>query len=216
MTAGSSASETVKPTNPATTEPTPSEKTCGNLSIVLRGKWEESYANKSSASYKILKLGMGTVIESLFNDSSKYSEVKISDVTFQQNAGGVLMRLQLCLLLTKNEVIEDVFKKELEDGKLMTVPVVEGSFVFTPLGVEFTDWKAKDGECSKCSEGGGGPIVIERECKVETGYSCKGLKNTKESKECVKYCDSSAVSIRISTIILAVGILLSFSFNIWK
>jgi len=70
----------------------------------------------------------------LFNDSSKYSEVKISDVTFQQNAGGVLMRLQLCLLLTKNEVIEDVFKKELEDGKLMTVPVVEGSFVFTPLG----------------------------------------------------------------------------------
>ena len=58
--------------------------------------------------------------------------------------------------------------------------------------VKFTDWKAKDGECSKCSEGGGGPIVIEGKCEAETGYSCTGLKNTKESKECVKYCDSSA------------------------
>ena len=59
--------------------------------------------------------------------------------------------------------------------------------------VKFTDWKAKDGECSKCSEGGGGPIVIEGKCEAETGsYSCKGLKNTKESKECVKYCDSNA------------------------
>jgi len=64
--------------------------------------------------------------------------------------------------------------------------------LFFSAEVKFMDWKAKDGECSKCSEGGGGPIVIEGKCEAETGYSCKGLKNTKESKECVKYCDSNA------------------------
>ena len=63
---------------------------------------------------------------------------------------------------------------------------------FYSAEVKFTDWEAKDSECSKCSEGGGGPIVIEGKCEAETGYSCKGLKNKKESTDCVKYCDSSA------------------------
>jgi len=208
---------TVQPTTPTTTPP-PSEKTCGNLSIVLQEEWEEAYVNKSSMDYETMKGGMAVVPQGLFNDSSKYSEVKISDVTFQQNAEGILVRLKLCLVLKKEEAgfIEDVFKKELEDGKLINMAVVKDSFDFSPLEVKFTDWKAKDDECSKWSEGGGPPIVIERKCEAETGYSCKGLKNTKESEECVKYCDSSAVSIRISTIILAVGILLSFSFNNWK
>ena len=31
--------------------------------------------------------------------------------------------------------------------------------------VTFGDWKAKDGECSKCSSGDGGPITLVRECK---------------------------------------------------
>jgi len=217
MTAGSSASVTVQPTTPPTTPP-PSDKTCGNLSIVLQEKWKEAYASKSSMDYETLKNRMADALEGVFNDSSKYSNVKISDVTFQQNEEEVLVRLKLCLILTKDEAgfIEDVLKKELEDGKLMNTSVVKDSFDFTPLEVKFTDWEAKDSECSKCSEGGGGPIVIEGKCEAETGYSCKGLKNKKESTDCVKYCDSSAVSIRISTIILAVGILLSFSFNIWK
>jgi len=62
--------------------------------------------------------------------------VKISDVTFQQNEEGVLVRLKLCLILTKDEAgfIEDVLKKELEDGKLMNTAVVKDSFDFTPLG----------------------------------------------------------------------------------
>ena len=62
------------------------------------------------------------------------------------------------------------------------------------VGVEFSDWKAKDGECKKCSEGGGGPIEIKGECDPEPGYSCKGLKNTKKVKECVKYCDAEGKS----------------------
>ena len=64
--------------------------------------------------------------------------------------------------------------------------------MFYSVGVAFTDYEAKEGECSKCSEGGGGPIVIEGKCEAGPGYSCKGLKNTKESDECVKYCDSNA------------------------
>lgn len=59
-------------------------------------------------------------------------------------------------------------------------------------GVELSDFKAKDGQCDKCSEGGGGPIVIERECKANPGYSCKGVKTTKQTNDCVKYCCPSA------------------------
>ena len=50
-----------------------------------------------------------------------------------------------------------------------------------------------DGECSKCSSGGAGPITVERECKPKTAeYSCDGLKTMMESQDCLKYCDSSA------------------------
>ena len=53
-------------------------------------------------------------------------------------------------------------------------------------------WKAKEGECDKCSDGGGGPIVIEGECREpEPGQSCDYVKKTKETKECLTYCDSS-------------------------
>ena len=39
-------------------------------------------------------------------------------------------------------------------------------------GVEFKDWKAKEGECEKCS-GAGGEITIEGKC-VPDKYSCDG------------------------------------------
>ena len=60
------------------------------------------------------------------------------------------------------------------------------------VGVEFSDFKAKDEECDKCSGGGAGPIVIEGNCKPIT-HSCNGVKPaTKETDDCVTYCDSSA------------------------
>ena len=59
--------------------------------------------------------------------------------------------------------------------------------------VTFGDWIAKDGECSKCSSVGGGPITLVRECKPKIPkYSCDGVKNMEDSKDCLKYCDSSA------------------------
>ena len=57
----------------------------------------------------------------------------------------------------------------------------------------FGDWKAKDGECSKCSSGGAGPITLERECKPKhPAYSCDGFNTMMEAQDCLKYCDSSA------------------------
>ena len=63
------------------------------------------------------------------------------------------------------------------------------------VGVKFSEWGAKDGECKKCSDGGGGPIVIERKCDPEPNHSCKGLKNTKKVNECVKYCNAGRVNL---------------------
>ena len=59
------------------------------------------------------------------------------------------------------------------------------------LGVTFSEWKAKDGECKKC-DGGGGPFVIESVCEKEE-HSCRGQKNkSKESMDCAQYCSSPA------------------------
>ena len=57
--------------------------------------------------------------------------------------------------------------------------------------VKLTDWKAKAKECKKCSEGGGGPFTIERECEPKTAkYSCNGVKTMMESADCLKYCNT--------------------------
>ena len=77
-------------------------------------------------------------------------------------------------------------------------------FIVYSSGVLLKDWKAKANECSKCSEtGGGGPIVIKGTCVPEAGHSCNGLKDTDESNDCVKYCDSSAGKMRAFTISLS-------------
>ena len=54
-------------------------------------------------------------------------------------------------------------------------------------GVDLTDWKAKEGECEKCS-GGGCEITIERKCVPDDGYSCNGWEVGKMTKDCVEYC----------------------------
>ena len=59
------------------------------------------------------------------------------------------------------------------------------------LGVTFSEWKPKDGECKKC-DGGGGPFVIEGVCEKKE-HSCRGQKNkSKDSKDCVTYCSSAS------------------------
>ena len=54
-------------------------------------------------------------------------------------------------------------------------------------GVKFMEWKAKEGECEKCSEAGG-EITTERTCVPDNEYSCNGWKVEKMTKDCVEYC----------------------------
>lgn len=190
-----------------TTKP-PSERTCGLISIELQTKWQDSY-NTSNFHKQI-----SNSLEGAFNDSSKHSDVMVSDVTLKQKEEtAVILSAKLCVVVHATGYFEVKIPK---DGKIANIPVVEGSVKFTVLGVKFTDWKAKGEECKKCSDGGGGPFVIEGKCNTD-GYSCNGVKTTKETVECETYCHSGAVDISgISTLILAVAVLLSSSFSFWE
>ena len=57
-------------------------------------------------------------------------------------------------------------------------------------GVSWKDWKAKEGECKKKCEGAAGEFLIVRECQ-DARCSCKGLKKSKETKDCPTYCSST-------------------------
>ena len=58
-------------------------------------------------------------------------------------------------------------------------------------GVSLTDWEAKEGECEKKCGGAAGPFLIVRECQDGRWCSCKGLKKSKETEDCTKYCSST-------------------------
>lgn len=194
-------------------------KTCGVISVVFNYAWNESFANSQSPAVKIMKLGIGLLIQQLYNDSSKYENVKVSNLTLKEKAGRVQLVFKLCMIIKNAAFIEDIFMNLVKTGRITgNLRVVKDSGEFEAYGVKFFDWKAKDGECKKCSQGGGGPFEIEAgKCKPEAGYSCAGLRTTEKSSDCVKYCDSSAAAIRIPSFILAtLGIFLSYSCYIWK
>ena len=66
-------------------------------------------------------------------------------------------------------------------------------FMIHFAGVSWKDWKAKEGECEDKCEGAAGPFLIVRECEDGT-CSCKGLKKSKKTDECTKYCPSGGSS----------------------
>lgn len=71
--------------------------------------------------------------------------------------------------------------------------------------MELTNFKATEGECDKCSKGGAGPFQIKGECASEV-YSCKGVKVTKETKDCVKYCPESGAGRLNPSVVFVHGI----------
>ncbi|KAL9975546.1 hypothetical protein ACROYT_G012718 [Oculina patagonica] len=199
----------------ATTGPRPSEKTCAKLGVIVNVTWDKIFQNNSS---DLLE----QAVRKLFSDAltmlytGKHDDVLVSEVKFTEKDKMVFAKGKLCLVFNDDaDFIEDVFKKKVETGELRAgFPVIKGSAEFEAVGVSFKDWKAKEGECKKCEEGGGGPIIIVRTCQVETeGLSCKGLKTTKKSDDCVEYCPSSSTAITVSSLVLAIGIFLSFSFQ---
>lgn len=53
--------------------------------------------------------------------------------------------------------------------------------------MDITDLEAVEGECKKCSDGGGGPFYIKGKCNPKEN-SCNGVEGKMESKDCSKYC----------------------------
>lgn len=163
------------------------KKTCGVVKATLEG-------NKPASLEKFLQ-------DFYFNDTKKYTDVKITELMEQENT----ISFKVCLNFNTTGYFEDDAVKLLND--ILSVSNVE---------VEITgvsDWKAAEGQCEKkcSSEGAAGPLNIERECNDK--YSCKGVKTTDEAEGCDKYCpESGAVSFMVSYLLVAMGIALSLSF----
>jgi len=84
-----------------------------------------------------------------------------------------------------------------EPGKHITVNFVLILGVRCVSGVELKDWKAKDDECDKC-DGAAGEFTIEGTC-VSKAWSCRGVKKTMMTKDCVKYCGDSSAGKNIAS-----------------
>jgi len=154
-------------------------------------------------------------IKDIFNDSKKYKDVKVSQLNYTAKDGMTLVELKLCLVVVTSDstfIVALVIAKVQTGSLSEEIKVKKDSVEFKPLGVEFKVWRAKDGECTDKCEGAGGEFTIERTC-VPKESSCKGIKTTEMTKDCVKYCDSSAGTYTVSFLILVMGILLSFSFQ---
>jgi len=197
----------------ATTTP-PLAKTCAKLGVTINLAWNEDYGNKSSETYKNLSKEFSSALGKLLE---KHQDVKVSNVTFKNKTGKVFAEAKLCLVFTKGEdSIKDVFFDKLKTGKLSeNLPVVKDSAEFEALEVEYKNYEAKEGECDKC-DGAAGPFDIEGECVPDSKeFSCNGLEETKtmETEDCPTYCSSTALTVTVSSLILAIGILLSSSFQ---
>lgn len=128
----------------------------------------------------------------------KADNVIISPVTFEKgDEDALVIKAKVCMDFTGKGFIEDLLR--------------ERDFVFEPIGVSFSAWIAKDGECEKCNKGGGGPLTLIRSCKSKD-HSCNGVRNeSKTVKGCVEYCSaSSLVTVAVSHLVLAIWISLLF------
>nr|XP_058945674.1 uncharacterized protein LOC131773746 [Pocillopora verrucosa] len=193
-----------------TTPTTDTKKpTCAMIKFVADRMWNASLGNSTSKESKALEDMTSMAMEYLYNDSKKYYDVEVSEVKFSNKNGKVGVEAKLCLVVKKKGVlIEEVFTEKLKTGLFRDLKVMSEGAEFKPKGVDLKDWKAKEGECEKCS-GGGGEITIEGKCVPDDGYSCDGLKVEKMTKDCVEYCGT--VGITVSLLVLAFGMLLSFS-----
>lgn len=166
--------------------------------------WKDEYKDKTSKDYEELKNSISKLICDIFKWFA--CKVEILEVSFYKAPwGGTIAIVKVCLHL-KPFPTPFYF----EDVQLI-IPHTT-NYTSEPVGVTYSEWKAKDGECKKC-DGGGGPFVIESVCESKE-YSCQGHKNkSQESKDCVKYCSSasSLVVAAVSNLILAMLISLSIS-----
>ena len=186
---------------PADGKPTV-ESSCGRYVIPLYpSPWNDDLKDNSSCNYQILKKNLTNII--CVELKIRVSVVINLELTFKKAAGGWLtVEVKVCLDF-KLEVVIDM------EAILHNFAT---NYTYEAVGVTFSEWKAKDGECKKC-DGGGGPFMIESVCE-EKEHSCRGQKNkSKKSMDCAKYCSSSAqVVAAVSNLILAMWISISYNF----
>ncbi|XP_020628760.1 putative uncharacterized protein DDB_G0290521 isoform X2 [Orbicella faveolata] len=191
---------------------TPEKPSCVTVSFIAERAWNASLLESQSAPYNETSEEISKAIKNLFSESSKHQDVEVSEQKYSEKDGVTFVKVKLCLVVKTSDgtLIHDVIIDKVKSGYLAEgFKVKKDSFEFNPLGVEFKDWKAKDGECDKC-DGAAGEFTIEGTC-VPKDRSCKGVKNTKMTDDCVTYCDSSAGSYTaVSFLILAMGIFFSF------
>ncbi|XP_066020135.1 uncharacterized protein [Pocillopora verrucosa] len=178
-------------------EPT-ADSSCGRYTIQLQeDRWNASLNDSSSTIYQDLRKNLTDI---LCDKLKIYSPmVMFSEVTFKKAAGDwPIAKVKVCLVLIDMEALLHSYTKK---------------YTYEAVGVTFSEWKPKDGECKKC-DGGGGPFVVEGVCKKKE-HSCRGHKyKSKDSKDCVTYCPSasSLVVAAVSNLILAMWISISYNF----
>lgn len=179
-TTSSSSATTEKPTS------TQSGKTCASVTATLKEAKQKENVTEILSRF-------------LVSESKKYSDISITKL----DVSGKKVSFTVCVKIGTGGKIESDTERHLQ--QLLNATEVEINI----LGVKITDWEAVDGECKKCTDGGGGPYQIKRKCDEEK-HSCNGVEDTKEEKDCSKYC--SGASFMASYLLVSMGIALSLSF----
>ena len=76
-----------------------------------------------------------------YNDTSKYGDVRVTDLSLREKTGRVMLSFRLCMVLKKagSEFIEDMFIKEVKAGKYFaSLQIIEGSVEIKAFGKSFS------------------------------------------------------------------------------
>ncbi|XP_015755161.1 PREDICTED: uncharacterized protein LOC107334706 isoform X2 [Acropora digitifera] len=130
---------------------------------------------------------------------SKYSDLDVTNLSVNDKK----VSFTFCVKSEKDGNIESDTEHHLK--QLLNATEVEINI----QGVDITDLKAVEGECKKCSDGGGGPFYIKGKCNPKES-SCNGVEGKMKSTDCSKYC--SGVAFMASYLLVSLGIALSLSF----
>ena len=76
-------------------------------------------------------------IKSLYNDTNKYSNVDVSDLSIEEKEGNVQMSIKVCLIVKKADVeeyIQDVFLERVDTGMVGMLEVDKERGAFEYIG----------------------------------------------------------------------------------
>ncbi|XP_068724898.1 uncharacterized protein [Montipora capricornis] len=174
---GTESTPTTEPPTTPTSEIPDSNKTCGTMTVTIYTAQERSKDDVNT-----------TIQNGLFNDSMIYEAVKITNMNTDGTTptGQIVVTFEFCLVFKSGDkYIEDLAKAQFK----ILFNTTKIDFKLEETGVD-SEWKPVEGECNKCSDGGGGPFNIERKCTPKSN-SCNGLQLKRETDDCVTYCPDS-------------------------